>query len=192
MDAAMARPQTLSDDDLVSRLAGIFRQKGYEGASLSELAAASGLGKAALYHRFPEGKEAMATAVLSATERRMGNDVLAPLAQGDAAERLAAMAGALFRFYEGGMRSCLVDLFSVAGTPDGVRGKVCRGTAEWIATIAAALVEAGFAPEEARRRGEDAVIRIEGALVVSRALGDQAPFRRVLERLAGDLLAPIN
>lgn len=187
----MARPETLSTDELVSQLAPVFRQKGYEGASLADLAAAAGLGKAALYHRFPLGKAAMAAAVLSAAERQMAEDVLASLkTHASPAARLSAMVAALGAFYEGGRRSCLIDIFSVDGTPDGIRSDVRRGAVAWIAAIAAVLVEAGLAPALARRRGQDAVIRIEGALVVSRALGDTAPFKRALATLAHDLLAP--
>jgi AcrR family transcriptional regulator len=186
----MARPETLTKADLVSRLAPVFRQKGYEGASLADLAAVAGLGKAALYHRFPAGKAAMAAAVLAATERQMAEDVLALLkTRASPAKRLSAMAAALGTFYEGGAKPCLMDIFSVAGTPGDIRKDVRRGASEWIAAIAAALVEAGIAPAQARRRAQDAVIRVEGALVVSRALGDTAPFRRALKDFADDLLA---
>ena len=38
--------------ELEDRLARVFLDYGYEGASLSRLAAASGLGKASLYHHW--------------------------------------------------------------------------------------------------------------------------------------------
>jgi AcrR family transcriptional regulator len=187
----MARPESISDEDLLSRLAPVFRARGYEGASLAELSEASGLAKAALYHRFPDGKLAMARAVLAAAERQMAADALAPAPpRASPAERLHAMAHGLLRFYDGGRRTCLVDVFSVAGTPDAVRADVRSGAARWIAGIADLLVEAGIDPAEARRRGEDAVIRIEGALVLSRALNDTAPFERVAKTFAADLLRP--
>jgi len=51
------------------------------------------------------------------------------------------------------------------------------------------LVEAGFSERVARARAEDAVIRIQGALVLSGGLGDQGTFRRAIKRIGTDLLA---
>ena len=53
-----------SRDEVVDRLLTAFRRKGYDGASLADLSAATGLGRSSLYHYFPGGKEEMARAVL--------------------------------------------------------------------------------------------------------------------------------
>ncbi|MEO0971892.1 MAG: helix-turn-helix domain-containing protein, partial [Pseudomonadota bacterium] len=60
----MPRPASINDDDLLDRLSSVFREVGYEEASMALLASASGLKKASLYHRFPGGKEQMAREVL--------------------------------------------------------------------------------------------------------------------------------
>src|SRR5690606_24002241 len=57
------RPQKALDKEVINGLTEVFCSKGYEGASLQDLAAASGLKKASLYHRFPDGKKEMADAV---------------------------------------------------------------------------------------------------------------------------------
>ena len=44
----MARPRSVTEDDLLARLARLFSEVGYEGASLSLLAEATGLQKASL------------------------------------------------------------------------------------------------------------------------------------------------
>src|SRR5262245_55204338 len=54
---------TFSRQDLLPPLAEVFRRHGYEGATLSELARVTGLGKASLYHHFPGGKSEMAEAL---------------------------------------------------------------------------------------------------------------------------------
>ena len=61
----MASPK-VHDEKLIERLTSVFRIYGYEGASLSRIAEATGLQRASLYHRFPGGKEEMAEAVLNA------------------------------------------------------------------------------------------------------------------------------
>jgi len=62
----MARRATIEDDDLICKLTDVFRNVGYDGASLAVLADATGLKKASLYHRFPGGKEQMAEEVFKA------------------------------------------------------------------------------------------------------------------------------
>jgi len=54
------RPQKVNNTELVKGLLNVFRSKGYDGASLNDLAVASGLQKASLYHRFPNGKKEIA------------------------------------------------------------------------------------------------------------------------------------
>ena len=45
----------MTKEEVLDRLLDTFRDKGYEGASLSELSAAAGLTRASLYHYFPGG-----------------------------------------------------------------------------------------------------------------------------------------
>ena len=54
------RPQKTLDEDVLAGLTEVFQSKGYEAASLQDLARATGLKKASLYHRFPGGKKQMA------------------------------------------------------------------------------------------------------------------------------------
>ena len=75
--------------DILPKLAEIFRKRGYEGASLSEIGAATGLGKGSLYHFFPGGKPEMAESVLAEVDAWFEGNIFAPLRAipaGDAAE----------------------------------------------------------------------------------------------------------
>ena len=54
------RPQKVQDIEIIESLVKTFRSNGYEGTSLAELAKSTGLKKASLYHRFPDGKQEMA------------------------------------------------------------------------------------------------------------------------------------
>lgn len=166
---------------LTDTIAEIFRKEGYDGASLSLLAHRTGLGKASLYHHFPGGKSDMAGAVYDRVSATFTREVLARLAgRGDPKERLANMAQALDTFYDSGNRACLIDVFSIGGARTGFTSKLSEAVAYWIEAIARTLVEAGIGNEEAHTRAEDAVIAIEGALVVARATGDTTPFRRIV------------
>src|ERR1700722_4432814 len=64
---------------LLSILGEIFREHGFEGASLTLISEKTGLGKGSLYHFFPGGKEEMAAAVLDDIARWFEDNLFAPL-----------------------------------------------------------------------------------------------------------------
>ena len=91
----------ITEDFLMDRLTEVFRLHGYEGASLSLIAEATGLKRASLYHRFPGGKEAMAEAVLQRADEIFVSHILAPLTgPGEPSARIQETGGARLR--EGG------------------------------------------------------------------------------------------
>lgn len=185
----MPRPLTLSDDELLIRLRLVFKVGGYAAASLAKLSEESGLAKAALYHRYPNGKEGIALAVADSSSAQLEEEVLTRLMEaGTPRARLEAMVGALDSFYFGGRDSSLIDLFSIEGTPEDVRELMRASLMRWIDTLTQVLGYAGYTAGEARRKAEETVVRIEGALVVSRALGDNGPFQRVLNGLVSELI----
>jgi AcrR family transcriptional regulator len=65
--------------DVVPLVAEVFREFGYEGASLSRITEKSGVGKGSLYHFFPGGKEDMAKAVLDDVDAWFERHVFQPL-----------------------------------------------------------------------------------------------------------------
>lgn len=184
----MPRPAT-PREEIVDRLGEVFRRHGYEGASLKLLSDATGLGRSSLYHYFPNGKEDMASAVLDSAETWMAEEV-APLLQGDAPprEKVQGLVAALDRFYLGGRRSCLLELFAIGDARDVFGARVCRRLAGLREALAGVAREAGHPAEDATRRAEDALIAVHGGLVVSRGLNDTAPFRRVLDGIERTLI----
>ena len=100
-------------DDVIPKLVGVFHQYGYEGATLSRLSEATGLGRASLYHHFPQGKEGMATAVLDYLNQGLSDHILAPLQSDLPPEvRLQKMAERIDQFYVQGKQACLLALLS--------------------------------------------------------------------------------
>ncbi len=65
--------------DLLRALGEVFRAHGYEGASLTLITEATGLGKGSLYHLFPGGKEQMAAEVLAEIDTWFEVNIFAPL-----------------------------------------------------------------------------------------------------------------
>jgi TetR/AcrR family transcriptional repressor of lmrAB and yxaGH operons len=184
-------PRLVSDTDLLDRLGLLFRTRGYDGSSLGDIAAATGLQKSSLYHRFPGGKQQMASEVAGTVGTHFAEEVLAPLSgPGTPHERLTQVAERLDEFYEGGRRSCLLDTLSISDP--GIEATTGLGIAAegWIVALAGVASAEGVGRAEARRRAEDAVAAIEGALVLARVTGNVAPFARSLERLPSLLLGP--
>lgn len=175
--------------DVLPVLGEVFREHGYEGASLSVITRATGLGKGSLYHFFPGGKEEMAAAVLAEIDGWFEAHVFRPLAGGaPPAEAVAAMIDAVDAYFAQGRRVCLIGAFALADTRDRFADRVRAYFARWTEALADALVRAGHPPPEARARAEDAVGGIQGALVLARALDDPAVFGRTLDRLRGRLV----
>jgi TetR/AcrR family transcriptional regulator, lmrAB and yxaGH operons repressor len=188
----MSRPRLVHEDDLLPRLAKVFSETGYEGASLSLLAKATGLQKASLYHRFPGGKKQMAEEVLATTGVWLDENILKPLkAPGTPADRLAIVASNLDGFYHGGARACLLNMLSSPRIEDGPFAPAIRAAFEaMIAAFAGLAVETGANPGTARDRAQRAVMLLQGALVLSRGTGSTAPFRSFLAALPAELLSP--
>ncbi len=179
---------TIDDDHLLDRLIEVFRLYGYEGASLTRISEATELQRSSLYHRFPAGKDEIVLAALSRVDQIFQEQILVPLAgPGDLSQRVAKMAKGLSKFYAEGRRSCLLDTLSLGGSNDAVYKHIKRSVRAWLKAMAAVAREANVPPAIAKQRAEEALFRIEGSLVLSRATGDTQPFKRVLRSLP-DLL----
>lgn len=183
-------PRLVSDAQLYDRLLDLFRRTGFDGASLSRLQDATGLKRSSLYHRFPNGKDEMAVAVIDEAARRFETDILAPSRNTDLSldERVASIGERLNRFYDRGRLSCLLDTMSVGSAPDDVTTRVNAAMTTWIDTFARLSRDAGTSRTHAKQRATDAVAAIEGALVLARATGDPTAFRRAIATLPDRIL----
>lgn len=182
-----ARPK--AKDEAVEKLLGVFRRDGYAGASLADLSTASGLGRSSLYHHFPGGKEDMARAVLDRIDAWLA-ETKEPLLEPGAppATRLRAFVAALDAFYEGGRAPCILGAFVVGSGRGRLGSRLASAFERWIGTLAALARDAGVPQAEARERAERVVVSVQGALVLSAALDDPGPFRRVLDAMEENIL----
>ena len=174
-------PEKISERELMLALTDLFREQGFEGATLSMISAATGLKRASLYHRFPGGKQDIALAVTEFTELEFV-EVLAPLSEsGDIRARVRKVARNLGDYYDDGMRSCLVGSLSVGKDADGrdiIAERIAGIMEAFISSFERVARESGASAKEARLRAEDAVVRFEGSLVVARSTGNTRAFKR--------------
>ena len=180
----------LTKDEVLDRLMRTFREKGYDGASLAELSAATGLGKSSLYHYFSGGKADMAAQVLDRLEVILEAALFEPLrSDRSPAAKLSAMLDALASFYDDGRQACLLERLAASVDHKSFRRPLARAFERWIDAVEALAREAGLPPALARARAEDLVVRVEGALIVAAGSGDTKVFTRTLAALRSSLLA---
>lgn len=173
----------VTDEQLMARIAEVFRRYGYEGASIRQLSEATGLERASLYHRFPGGKEEMALAVVARTGEWFGAHVFEPLRVLPAELSVPRVASNLRDFYQRGELWCVLDVLTLGGSSDAIRAAVSRAYEAWRESFARVAREAGLPAAEAKARAQQAIVEIEGSLVISRVTGDPKAFLRVLQRL---------
>ncbi|MDY6897838.1 MAG: TetR/AcrR family transcriptional regulator [Cyanobacteriota bacterium] len=179
----------MSKEEAIVKLIPAFRKHGYEGASLTMLSKASGLGKASLYHYFPGGKSEMAAAVFEYISDDFNKSVLKTLqGEEEPAVKIQAACDRLQEFYDSGRNSCFLAIMSFGEADKLFHEKVKARLQRMIECLAKVLVEAGIEEEIARIRSEDAIGQIQGALVLVRILDDTEPFERVIKGLVGKLL----
>ncbi len=179
----------ISDDHFLATALDLFRTWGFEGVSIKQLADATGLEKASLYYRFPGGKDQIAMAVAEDVVRWFQANVFAPLkGAGSARRRVTVVAERLRAFYAGGSKACLTDVLSISGGSKELHAAIRDAMQSWIDAFAQIARESGFSPAAARSRAEEAIIRIEGSLVLARVLGDPGAFERTLKLLPGLLI----
>lgn len=170
-------------DDLIPVLAEVFRELGYEGASLSQITARTGLGKGSLYHLFPGGKEEMATAVVRHIDHWFEVTLYQPLKTAPPRPAIAAMWQTVDAYFHSGGRICLVGAFALDDTRDHFADLIRDYFQRWVAALGNALERAGMSQADATEHAEAAVAGLQGALVLARAVADPAVFGRSLERL---------
>lgn len=170
-------------------LAEVFREHGYEGASLALLGARTGLGKGSLYHAFPGGKAEMAEAVLTAIAAWFETRIYAPLREeADPRAAITRMLSETDAYFRSGGRACLVGAFALTEGRDRFAARIAGYFVAWRTALAIALRQVGHGPEAAADLAEEAVAAIQGGLVLARALDEPAAFGRTLERLRRRLI----
>ncbi len=169
--------------DAIALVAEVFRELGYEGASMSEITARTKLSKGSLYHFFPGGKEEMAAEIMANIDAWFVTEMFRPLEEEEPRIAIARMWETTDSYFRSGRRICLIGAFALDETRDRFSDAIRGYFHHWIEALAGALVKAGVPGSGAKTLAEEAVVGIQGALTLARALGDDAIFGRTLKRL---------
>ena len=174
--------------DILPALGEVFREHGFDGASLSVIGERTGLGKGSLYHFFPGGKEEMAEAVLAEIDGWFAAHIFAPLRdETDAARAIARMFKSVEDYFRSGRRVCLVGALALNDSRDLFARRIKSYFARWDEALTRALIRAGHG-KNAKALSEETLAAIQGGLVLARAMNDPALFQRTLARIKARLL----
>ena len=184
------RPQKVEKEELLGRLMTVIRAKGYDGASLNDLAEASGLKKASLYHRYPGGKKDIAVSVMQYADEWAKAHVFDILQDSSKKPktRIRTAVQNIRALYEDGEAICIIRALT---TENGLSlfGDELKDTVQdWLIHFSQFGQEVGLSKKAAEELSMNTVIGIQGSLVVAKALRSKEPFLNAMQEIENNYL----
>ena len=176
------RPQKIDDTQLTEALMSILQSKGFEGASLNDMAKATGLQKASLYHRFPGGKNEIAIMVLQFVHAWIKDHIYLVLTEKGVAPatKLQRAIQHIRQLYQNGEKSCILNALSLDSGLIVLGDEISKAMQLWIDAFTALGIEQGFTTAQAKARARQSLVLVQGSLVLAKGLGDPAHFHKAL------------
>jgi AcrR family transcriptional regulator len=181
-------PRSTKREEMIQAGRRLYGARGYVGTAFSDVLAETGAPRGSVYFHFPGGKDEFAREVVAA-HGRSTDSRLARLAAGCATPQellVAFLQGArdhaVATDYKEGCPIGAVILEAAHASPE-LLASAGQATASSIAVFAGLLVERGAGEDDAPRWATAAITGFEGALIVSRALRDPAPFDSLIDSL---------
>lgn len=172
----------------MARIAEVFRKHGFDGASLVELAHASGIGKASLYHHFPGGKADMAGVLIRQQIAAAHSQSFSHLtATDDPAQRLERFARGFEQYVDGGDRDCLLLVLGMGNPEHGYQSTITAQFDAWAQALASLFEADGRKPKAARKQALGMLSNLYGGLAMARLTGNRKVARQALKQLAQGL-----
>ncbi len=178
------RPPSIDDQTLYEKLMSVLRAKGYDGSSLADLAQASGLAKASLYHRF-KNKEQIASVVLDYAKDWVKAHIYELLLKNSLRpeERLKQVLINIEYLYGEGEKICILRAMSLKTGLELFGEQIQESMQYWIDGFSHLAREFGFSEKLAQEMAHQALIQIQGSLVVSKGLGSNQYFKNALKTI---------
>lgn len=184
------RPQKVEHKELMEGLLLVLRAKGYDGASLSDLAMATGLKKASLYHRFPGGKQEMTEAVLEYVAEWVDQNIFQVLTDDTkiASDRLRDALQHIDALYNRGKSICIFRALSTHSGLELFGEQIRTGMERYIVAFTRLGSDLGMEAKQAEQAAVQTLIDIQGSLIVSKGLQQTGLFDETLKQIASRYL----
>ncbi|MFN7101139.1 MAG: TetR/AcrR family transcriptional regulator [Pseudorhizobium sp.] len=170
-------------DEIVSAARELFRDKGYAGASMQDLADKVGLKKASLYMRFPN-KEALVPEVLDLTLRETVRDEEPD--DRPWLETYAETIREIARNLADRKRCVGLHLAYGVGDETPIAKDAVRGFFLSLKEHLAAILSKGLPSGTAAKLATDALVRIEGATLMTAVFDESEAMDRAIKEIIRD------
>lgn len=179
------RPQKVHQEEMLQGLMSVLRSKGFDGSSLNDLAEATGLKKASLYHRFPGGKMEMTKAVLDFVDGWVQMNIYDVLVdkRESPQQRLVKALKNINNLYHEGEAICISRALSMETGMELFGDQIESGFDKWVESFTHLGMDLGWKKSKAEEEGLKTLIGIQGSLVVSKGLRKKAIFQKNLEEI---------
>ena len=193
----MARTRTIDDDIVLDRALAVFWRRGYAGASMRDLSRSTGLGVAALYHRFSDKDGLFVETVRRYADDGLNERLARLSALPDPIDAITRFLGELVEMSvaDPDRRGCLLVNTALDGAPmsDAARALVRARLAEVEGFFRDQLLRARAADPNLQDIDPDRMAESLFATVLAiRVLARLDPDRNRLQRLADAALAPLT
>jgi AcrR family transcriptional regulator len=175
---------------LIEQLLDVFIVNGFHGATLTELARATGLSKASLYHHFPGGKDEMIATLIRRTVAEAQMLAWRHLqSERSPQQALAAFVDGFETYCKRGERQCLLAVLCQAPLPEpepggvDLAGLIHAQMADWRTSLANVFALLGNKPKRAQRLADALMAQMYGALMCTKLHNDARFFTRQMKRV---------
>lgn len=183
---------TETREKMVRTAALLLAKRGLQGASFSEVLAASGAPRGSIYHHFPEGKDQLVVEALALAQARAMGEL--EKHRNEPATEVASAFVQLWRdvLVASSFRAgCAVVAVTVAADAGPLVTKAAAVFREWQGALSELLAVGGVAPERSGSLAALLIAACEGAVIVARAEGSIDRFDAVSEELVGAVAAAL-
>src|SRR5882757_1408482 len=185
-------PRSDTRERMVAAALELFGRRGYHATAFSDVVEAGNVPRGSIYFHFPGGKEELARAVSeAATVEIVGLcDTAAAGADGPESYVRALVEIVAERLVRTGYeRGCAVAtmVLELAPYAPEMQATFADCFQRWRDTMAAHLIGWGIAPQDATDSAVMIMSTLEGALLLSRALGSTDPLYRTADQLVAGL-----
>ncbi len=199
-------------DELLDALLSVFSARGFDGASLQDLARACDRSKASLYHHFPGGKAQMVDILVKRCQAAIDRQAFGPLRQINLAQSalssekanskkqhrprpdpeaartaLAGFVDGFASYLQQHQGNCLLATLALT-QPTLLGEQQPTQLADWLAILTHACEDTGLKPKAARRLAQASLARLYGSLTLA-AMGSEVTMNQACKWLKRDLLS---
>ena len=177
-----------SKEALFEQLRSVFIARGYDGATLVNLARAAHLSKASLYHHFPGGKPEMVDTLVRHAIADLQQQAFSHLAKtGTPNKKLRNFIDGFSAYTQHGGSDCLLAVLSHHSTAtaetQNQQRVIAEQFADWLTQLTGVFEEYGLKSKKAEQEAQGLVAHLYGALLTAKMQNDANFFRAAIKRM---------